>query len=117
LISYRLVGMVSRWQQHNPTRREGEDTCCGFAIIRIKGYAAATTDGVFRAGGQIKGIFFQHFKSKEAFALAVTANFAVIADGVCWSAPYRALPNPRDRVVAYVKFRATILNSPVCSTQ
>jgi TetR/AcrR family transcriptional regulator, transcriptional repressor for nem operon len=78
-------------------------------VIRTKGYSATTIDDVCHAAGLTKGSFFHHFKSKDELALAVTAHFAAMADGLFAAAPYRTLADPRDRVIGYVKFRKSIL--------
>ena len=78
-------------------------------VIRTKGYAATTVDDVCHVAGLTKGSFFHHFKSKDELALAATAHFAAMADGLFATAPYRSLPDPRDRVIGYVKFRKAIL--------
>ncbi len=78
-------------------------------VIRAKGYAATTIDDLCAAAGLTKGSFFHHFKSKEELALAAAEHFSAMAEGLFRSAPYRALPDPRDRVLGYVDFRAAIL--------
>lgn len=77
--------------------------------IRAQGYTATTVDDICLAAGVTKGSFFHHFKSKEELALAAAAHFSALADGAFATAPYRALPDPRDRVLAYVDFRTAIL--------
>lgn len=78
-------------------------------VIRTKGYSATTIDDVCTTAGLTKGSFFHHFKSKDELALAATAHFAAMADGLFAAAPYRTLPDPRERVIGYVKFRKSIL--------
>jgi TetR/AcrR family transcriptional regulator, transcriptional repressor for nem operon len=78
-------------------------------VIRTKGYSATTIDDVCATAGLTKGSFFHHFKSKDELALAATAHFAEMADGLFAAAPYRTLNDPRDRVIGYVKFRKSIL--------
>ena len=78
-------------------------------VIRTKGYSATTIDDVCATAGLTKGSFFHHFKSKDELALAATAHFAEMADRLFAAAPYRALPDPRERVIGYVKFRKSIL--------
>jgi TetR/AcrR family transcriptional repressor of nem operon len=78
-------------------------------VIRSKGYTAATIDDVCLAAGLTKGSFFHHFKGKEELALAAAGHFAAMADGVFAQAPYRSLPDPLDRLLAYVDFRRSIL--------
>ncbi|MFZ0070066.1 MAG: TetR/AcrR family transcriptional regulator, partial [Xanthobacteraceae bacterium] len=78
-------------------------------VIRTKGYSATTVDDVCATAGLTKGSFFHHFKSKDELALAATAHFAAMADGLFAAAPYRTLPDPRERVIGYLKFRKSIL--------
>ena len=78
-------------------------------VIRAKGYTAATIDDVCAAAGLTKGSFFHHFKSKEDLALAAADHFSAMADGLFASAPYRLLQDPLERLLAYVDFRASIL--------
>ena len=78
-------------------------------MIRTKGYSATTIDDVCATAGLTKGSFFHHFKSKDELALAATAHFAAMADGLFAAAPYRTLPDPRERVIGYLKFRKSIL--------
>jgi TetR/AcrR family transcriptional regulator, transcriptional repressor for nem operon len=78
-------------------------------VIRAKGYTASTIDDVCLTAGLTKGSFFHHFKSKEELALAAAGHFAAMADGLFAQAPYRALQDPRDRLLGYVDFRKAIL--------
>ncbi|MEQ9814306.1 MAG: TetR/AcrR family transcriptional regulator [Azospirillaceae bacterium] len=78
-------------------------------VIRSRGYAAATVDDICREAGVTKGAFFHHFKSKEDLAVAAAAHFASFADAIFSAAPYRALPDPVDRVLGYVALRKAIL--------
>ena len=78
-------------------------------VIRAKGYSATTIDDICLAAGLTKGSFFHHFKSKGELALAAAGHFAAMADGLFAKAPYRALDDPLDRLLAYVDFRKTIL--------
>jgi TetR/AcrR family transcriptional regulator, transcriptional repressor for nem operon len=95
-------------QSHHESKAKFLDAA--LRIFRSKGYAATTIDDVCRTAGLTKGSFFHHFKGKEELALAAAAHFAATADRIFKDAPYRALPNPRDRVIGYVKFRAAMLN-------
>ena len=78
-------------------------------VIRSKGYSATTVDDLCHAAGVTKGAFFHHFESKQQLAVAAAGHFASMADRVFASAPYRALPDPVDRLLAYVDFRKAIL--------
>ena len=78
-------------------------------VIRAKGYTATRIEDVCEAAGLTKGSFFHHFKSKEELALAAAEHWSVVTSGAFASAPYRALADPLDRLLAYVDFRKAIL--------
>jgi TetR/AcrR family transcriptional repressor of nem operon len=78
-------------------------------VIRTKGYAATTVDDVCAAAGLTKGSFFHHFAGKEELALAAAAHFAATANAAFAAAPYRTLPDARERLFGYVDFRTALL--------
>lgn len=78
-------------------------------VFRGKGYAASSVDDLCAAAGVTKGAFFHHFRSKEEIAVAAAAHFGEMAEGLFAAAPYRSLPEPRARVLAYIDFRGSIL--------
>lgn len=98
---------MSNTQPHHESKARILDAA--LRVIRTKGYSATTIDDVCATAGLTKGSFFHHFKSKDELALAATAHFAAMADGLFAAAPYRTLPDPRERVIGYVKFRKSIL--------
>jgi TetR/AcrR family transcriptional regulator, transcriptional repressor for nem operon len=98
---------MSNAQPHHESKARILDAA--LRVIRTKGYSATTIDDVCATAGLTKGSFFHHFKSKDELALAATAHFAAMADGLFAAAPYRTLSDPRDRVIGYVKFRKSIL--------
>ncbi|MFY9529023.1 MAG: TetR/AcrR family transcriptional regulator [Candidatus Acidiferrales bacterium] len=79
------------------------------SVIRAKGYSATTVDDICQAAGVTKGAFFHHFKSKEELAVAAAEHWGAVTGGLFASAPYRALPDALDRLLAYVDFRKVIL--------
>ncbi len=79
------------------------------SVIRAQGYSATTVDDICDEAGVTKGAFFHHFKSKEDLAVSAAEHFSSIADGLFSAAPYRSLPDPLDRLLAYVDFRKAIL--------
>ena len=78
-------------------------------VIRTKGYSATRIEDVCEAAGLTKGSFFHHFKSKEELALAAAEHWNVMTGEFFRSAPYNLLPDPVDRLLAYVDFRKAIL--------
>src|SRR5260370_42198165 len=79
------------------------------AVIRAKGYSAATVDEICRAAGVSKGAFFHHFASKDKLAVAAAEHNATVAGPIFMEAPYRQLPDPLDRLLGYVEFRKALL--------
>ncbi|MGF1574755.1 MAG: TetR/AcrR family transcriptional regulator [Cyanophyceae cyanobacterium] len=80
------------------------------AIIREKGFAATSVDDLCKAAEVTKGAFFHHFKSKEALGVAAAQFWAETTSVFFADAPYHALPDPLDRVLAYVAFRKAIID-------
>jgi TetR/AcrR family transcriptional repressor of nem operon len=84
-----------------------------FAVIREKGYAAATVDELCARAGVAKGSFFHHFKEKEALAVAAANHWSETTASLFASAPYHRHKDPLDRVLGYVDFRRAILEGAV----
>jgi TetR/AcrR family transcriptional repressor of nem operon len=78
-------------------------------VIRAKGYSATTVDDICAAAGVTKGAFFHHFENKEQLAISAARHFSSLAERLFATAPYRALPDPVDRLVGYVEFRKVLL--------
>ena len=77
-------------------------------VIRQKGYDATSVDDICAEAGLTKGAFFHHFASKEALGLAAADHFAQMAAGLFAQAPFRALADPRERLLGYVELRAQL---------
>lgn len=78
-------------------------------LIRQKGYSATTIDDICAAAGVTKGSFFHHFKTKDELGIEATQQWETMTEAVFGDASYRALPDPRDRVLGYIDFRASML--------
>lgn len=78
-------------------------------LVRAKGYSATRIDDVCAEAGLTKGSFFHHFKSKEDLALTAAGHWQAHVTEFFASAAYHQLPDPRDRLIAYVDFRRSIL--------
>ncbi len=92
-----------------PTNAREKLLDAALLVIRSKGYSATTVDDLCHAAGVTKGAFFHHFETKEQLAVAAAGHFASRADRLFSQAPYRELPDPVDRLLAYVDFRKAIL--------
>jgi TetR/AcrR family transcriptional repressor of nem operon len=78
-------------------------------VVRAKGYAATTVDDICHEAGVTKGSFFHHFRTKDELALAAAAHWGTRTEAFFAAAPYHKFPDPRDRLLGYVDFRAAIL--------
>jgi TetR/AcrR family transcriptional regulator, transcriptional repressor for nem operon len=78
-------------------------------VIRGKGYNATTVDDICAAAGVTKGSFFHHFGNKEELAVEATKHWNALAGGLFESAPYQAVVDPRERILAYIDFRSQIV--------
>jgi TetR/AcrR family transcriptional regulator, transcriptional repressor for nem operon len=111
--AYQLVGMLlvmnATVSIARPISAREKLLDAALLVIRSKGYSAATVDDLCHAAGVTKGAFFHHFESKQQLAVAAAGHFASRADRLFASAPYRQLPDPVDRLLAYVDFRRAML--------
>ncbi|HVG50811.1 MAG TPA: TetR/AcrR family transcriptional regulator [Xanthobacteraceae bacterium] len=98
---------------HNSTATRTKLLDAARDVIRTKGYASTTVGDICAMAGVTKGGFFHHFASKEQLAKAALHQFGVMATEVFANAPYVALPDPRDRVLGYVDYRAAMLGREI----
>lgn len=82
-------------------------------VIRSKGYTAATIDDICAAAGVTKGSFFHHFKGKVELALEAVAHWNSLTGSLFDSAPYQRVADPRKRVLAYIDYRAALVQGEV----
>lgn len=79
-------------------------------VFRSKGYAATTVDDLCRESGVTKGSFFHHFASKEEAALAAIEHWMGATSRLFAEAPYWKVADPRQRLLAYLDFRAGLVH-------
>lgn len=82
-------------------------------VIRARGYTATTIDDICAAAGVTKGSFFHHFKGKLELALAAVEHWNTVTGDLFADAPYRQIADPRERLLAYIDFRAALLQGEV----
>lgn len=82
-------------------------------VIREKGYGATSVDALCAEAGVTKGAFFHHFKSKEALGMAAVSHWSETTSKLFAEAPYHNHVDPLERVLAYIDFRAALLEGPL----
>lgn len=77
--------------------------------VRSAGYEATTVDDLCSAAGVTKGAFFHHFKSKQDIAVAAAEHWGSFTGQLFAAAPYHDYEDPLDQLIAYIDFRAQLL--------
>ena len=78
-------------------------------LVKRQGYSATSVDDICRTAGVTKGAFFHHFASKEALAVAAAEGWTARAAPLFDLPPYARLPDPLDRVLGHIDFRAAMI--------
>src|SRR5271154_4389615 len=78
-------------------------------VFRSKGYTATRIEDICDAAQLPKGSFSPHFDTKEDRALAAAEYWGAMTSALFEVAPYRAVPDPLGRLLAYVDFRKAIM--------
>jgi TetR/AcrR family transcriptional regulator, transcriptional repressor for nem operon len=84
-------------------------------VIRARGYTATTVDEICKVAGVSKGSFFHHFKSKEELALEATQHWNEMTGALFATAPYQQVRDPRERLLAYIDFRAELTDGDLAN--
>lgn len=79
-------------------------------VIRLQGYAGSSVEDICREAGVTKGSFFHHFKGKDELAISATRHWTSVTSGLFADAPFRQLTDPRDRALAYITFRGSLIH-------
>ncbi|HAH09386.1 MAG TPA: TetR/AcrR family transcriptional regulator [Alphaproteobacteria bacterium] len=81
--------------------------------IRRQGFAASSVEDFCREAGVTKGAFFHQFGSKEALGVAAADYWAETTTAFFAAAPYHAPKDPLERILAYLDFRAGIIEGEI----
>jgi TetR/AcrR family transcriptional regulator, transcriptional repressor for nem operon len=104
---------ASRTSSSTPSPPRGEARArliaAAHSLVKRQGYAATSVDDICRTAGVTKGAFFHHFASKEALAVAAAEGWTARAAPLFDLPPYARLPDPLDRVLGHIDFRASLI--------
>lgn len=82
-------------------------------LIRERGFAGTSVDDLCTAAGVTKGSYFHHFKTKEALGVAAARHWIALTSAFFAAAPYHDPSDPRDRLLAYVAFRRSMITGSI----
>lgn len=84
----------------------------GIELFRRNGYVATTVDDICAQAEVTKGAFFHHFASKEALAEACLQQWDAAAAARDQSAPYHAIDDPIEKLLACLDFYIAMFGNP-----
>jgi TetR/AcrR family transcriptional repressor of nem operon len=101
---------TARWRGSEKRERL---LAAGRRLILEKGFPATTVDQICEAAGVTKGAFFHYFDSKEAVGREVIERFVFDLVETFRGGPFRHLPDPLERVDAYVDFTIEVCTQAI----
>jgi TetR/AcrR family transcriptional repressor of nem operon len=84
-------------------------------LAREKGYHATRVEDVCATAGVTKGSFFHHFASRDAVGIAAAEAWQQNTAAFFADADFTRHPGAKDRVLAYIDLRKSLLTGPVAS--
>lgn len=108
---------MPRPTKHDPDLGDARGRLLAAAIdlIRRQGFAATSVEAFSMAAGVTKVAFFHHFPDKAALGAAVADHWARTTGAFFAAAPYHALTDPVDRLLAYVGFRRAVIADDIAA--
>jgi TetR/AcrR family transcriptional repressor of nem operon len=82
-------------------------------VVRTKGYAAARVEDICAEAGLTKGGFFHYFRGKDDLGVAAAAFWDRRVRALFGESDYHRLPDPRQRLLAYVNLRKALLEGDI----
>jgi TetR/AcrR family transcriptional repressor of nem operon len=84
----------------------------GTDLFRRHGFVATTVEQICSEAGVTKGAFFHHFETKESLAEACLAAWDERFKEMFAAAPFQALDDPLEKLLAALEFFAAIFDDP-----
>jgi TetR/AcrR family transcriptional repressor of nem operon len=111
----RYVFSMPRPTKQNPELGDARTRLLDAALrlIRERGFAGTSVDDLCTAAGVTKGSYFHHFKTKEALGVAAARHWIELTSAFFAQAPYHDPDDPRDRLLAYVAFRRSMITGEI----
>ena len=82
-------------------------------LVRRQGWSATSVDQLCAAARVTKGAFFHHFASKEELGIAAAEHWSKATGPLFAHAGYHRFPDPLDRILGYLDFRAALAKGPL----
>jgi len=103
-----LTDIPTGWYGRTMIREDLLDAAV--TLVRRQGFASTSVDELCRTAGVTKGAFFHYFPTKEALGEAAAEHWSVTTGAFFSSAAYHGLPDPADRVLAYIDLRRELIS-------